>query len=71
MVFVRRTPDHGPDDDSAAVRSDKSSIGRPTERPFDIWLRRQLHVMYDDIAMEPLPAKLRLALEGGDTRSRK
>ncbi len=25
------------------------------ERPFDIWLDRQLHAMYDDIAQEPLP----------------
>jgi hypothetical protein len=25
------------------------------ERPFDVWLNRQLHAMYDDIAREPLP----------------
>jgi hypothetical protein len=25
------------------------------ERPFDVWLNRQLHAMYDDIAQEPLP----------------
>lgn len=25
------------------------------ERPFDVWLNRQLHAMYDDIAHEPLP----------------
>src|ERR1700741_5462784 len=25
------------------------------ERPFDVWLNRQLHAMYDDIASEPLP----------------
>ena len=28
------------------------------ERPFDTWLNRQLHAMYDEIAREPLPAEL-------------
>jgi len=27
-------------------------------RPFDDWLQRQLHDMYDSIAMEPLPGDL-------------
>ena len=67
MVFVRRILDHGPDDDPAVVRADEGPIGSPTERPFDVWLRRQLHALYDDIAMEPLPAKLRRALQGDDT----
>jgi hypothetical protein len=26
-----------------------------SERPFDIWLQKQLHAMYDEIASEPLP----------------
>ena len=29
-----------------------------TERPFDMWLQKQLHAMYDEIAAEPLPADL-------------
>jgi hypothetical protein len=29
-----------------------------TERPFDLWLQKQLHAMYDEIASEPLPAEL-------------
>ncbi len=29
-----------------------------TERPFDTWLQKQLHAMYDEIASEPLPADL-------------
>jgi len=29
-----------------------------TERPFDIWLQKQLHAMYDEIAGEPLPSDL-------------
>src|SRR5438046_9402295 len=28
------------------------------ERPFDIWLQKQLHAMYDEIASEPLPGDL-------------
>jgi hypothetical protein len=30
----------------------------PVERPFDIWLQKQLHAMYDEIASEPLPGDL-------------
>ncbi len=29
-----------------------------TERPFDMWLQKQLHAMYDEIASEPLPNDL-------------
>jgi hypothetical protein len=28
------------------------------ERPFDLWLQKQLHAMYDEIAKEPLPNDL-------------
>jgi hypothetical protein len=28
------------------------------ERPFDRWLQKQLHAMYDEIASEPLPNDL-------------
>ena len=48
------------------------------ERPFDIWLQKQLHAMYDEIASEPLPgdllglidsdaAKAKVKKEDGDT----
>jgi hypothetical protein len=30
----------------------------PAERPFDMWLQKQLHAMYDEIAGEPLPDDL-------------
>ena len=30
----------------------------PAERPFDMWLQKQLHAMYDEIAGEPLPSDL-------------
>lgn len=31
---------------------------RPNDRPFDMWLHKQLHAMYDEIASEPLPDDL-------------
>ena len=30
----------------------------PADRPFDTWLQKQLHAMYDEIAGEPLPSDL-------------
>ncbi|WP_421999044.1 hypothetical protein [Reyranella sp.] len=30
----------------------------PADRPFDMWLQKQLHAMYDEIAGEPLPNDL-------------
>jgi hypothetical protein len=30
----------------------------PADRPFDAWLQKQLHAMYDEIASEPLPGDL-------------
>jgi hypothetical protein len=46
----------------------------PNERPFDMWLQKQLHAMYDEIASEPLPDDLldlidRDAAESGDGES--
>jgi len=31
---------------------------RSNARPFDVWLHKQLHAMYDEIASEPLPSDL-------------
>ena len=39
-------------DDSAPARA------RSSDRPFDLWLQKQLHAMYDEIASEPLPLDL-------------
>jgi len=41
----------------ATARNDKMTTA-PTERPFDKWLHKQLHAMYDEIAREPLPDDL-------------
>lgn len=39
-------------DDAARARA------RGNDRPFDLWLQKQLHAMYDEIASEPLPSDL-------------
>ena len=37
------------------------------EQPFDKWLRKQLHAMFDDVVNEPLPENLvRLIDEDAD-----
>jgi len=46
-------PRSGRGGDSARPRAKVS-----TERPFDMWLQKQLHAMYDEIAGEPLPSDL-------------
>lgn len=49
------------DEDNKAAGG-RSPPGRPaprgSERPFDMWLQKQLHAMYDEIASEPLPDDL-------------
>lgn len=34
-----------------------------SERPFDKWLQKQLHAMYDEIANEPLPQDLLVVID--------
>jgi hypothetical protein len=36
----------------------RPGLKSPVERPFDMWLHKQLHAMYDEIASEPLPNDL-------------
>ena len=43
----------------------------PAERPFDIWLQKQLHAMYDEIASEPLPDDLLGLIERDAAKSKK
>jgi hypothetical protein len=50
----RAAPRAGPAIDTARQRAK----GSPPERPFDMWLQKQLHAMYDEIASEPLPGDL-------------
>ena len=41
------------------------------ERPFDMWLQKQLHSMYDEIAAEPLPADLLSLIDKDADKSKK
>lgn len=36
----------------------RAKLKAPGDRPFDLWLQKQLHAMYDEIASEPLPDNL-------------
>lgn len=49
------------DDKPRGGRADETARPRvktSDERPFDLWLQKQLHAMYDEIASEPLPTDL-------------
>ena len=51
--------DNKPQKDRAADVARKNTVKPPpAERPFDMWLEKQLHAMYDEIAAEPLPDDL-------------
>ncbi len=50
--------DNKPQKDRAEDSARKKKVKAPTERPFDMWLQKQLHAMYDEIAAEPLPDDL-------------
>lgn len=47
--------------DKPAAASPKAS--RPSEAAFDVWLRRGLHELFDEVAREPLPEELLKLLE--------
>lgn len=40
------------------------------EEPFDRWLRKQLHAMFDEIVNEPLPAELVQMIQRDADRAR-
>jgi hypothetical protein len=46
-----------------ARESARDKTKSATERPFDLWLQKQLHAMYDEIANEPLPEDLLKLIE--------
>ncbi len=50
------TNDDKPEDGRAGGPA--RSKPRSSDRPFDMWLHKQLHAMYDEIASEPLPDDL-------------
>jgi len=51
--------DNKPQKDRADDSARNKKVKEPAiERPFDMWLQKQLHAMYDEIAAEPLPDDL-------------
>jgi len=50
--------DNKPEKNRAAPPAREKNMKEPAERPFDMWLHKQLHAMYDEIAAEPLPDDL-------------
>lgn len=50
--------DNKPQKDRADELARNKKVKAPAERPFDMWLQKQLHSMYDEIAGEPLPDDL-------------
>lgn len=42
--------------DKPASKSDKQS--RATDTAFDVWLKRGLHELFDDVTKEPIPPEL-------------
>jgi hypothetical protein len=48
----------------------RGKVKASADRPFDKWLQKQLHAMYDEIASEPLPDDL-LGLIDRDARKGK
>ena len=54
------------DDDAARDKK----VKEPVQRPFDMWLQKQLHAMYDEIAAEPLPNDLINLIERDASKSK-
>ena len=59
--------DNTPPDDGGPKRK-RPPAGE--ERPFDVWLRKQLHAMYDEVAKEPLPDDLIKLIDNDSERLR-
>jgi hypothetical protein len=63
--------DNKPQEDRAAEAARDKKVKEPSvERPFDMWLQKQLHAMYDEIAAEPLPNDLVSLIERDANKSK-
>ena len=56
---------------AGAARPARPRAKAPAERPFDMWLQKQLHAMYDEIAGEPLPNDLLGLIDQRRSRDRR
>jgi len=57
------------DKQTASKAGDKPKS--PADRPFDMWLQKQLHAMYDEITAEPLPQDLLNLIDKDAGKSKK
>jgi hypothetical protein len=48
---------------SKKLPSSQDMAKPPVEAPFDLWLQRGLHQMFDDVAKEPIPDSLLKLIE--------
>ncbi|GBQ13620.1 NepR family anti-sigma factor [Swaminathania salitolerans] len=56
--------------DGAPEKPRPKSASPESDSPFDIWLKRGLHQLFDDVANEPIPEELlRLIEEDRDDRT--
>ncbi|RUT26049.1 hypothetical protein C0V97_08290 [Asaia sp. W19] len=56
--------------DGAPGKSRQTDQSPESDNPFDIWLKRGLHQLFDDVANEPIPEELLRLIEGDrDERS--
>jgi hypothetical protein len=62
----RRT-DGGTRPERAPSSARPAAAGKPA--PFDLWLDRGLHTLFDDIAKEPVPEALLKIIEQGRDKS--
>ena len=63
--------DNKPQKDRADDAARDKKVKEPAaERPFDMWLQKQLHAMYDEIAAEPLPNDLINLIERDASKSK-
>ena len=45
------------------IQSGSEKTGSAKAEPFDLWLKRGLHQIYDDVASEPIPEDLLRLIE--------
>ncbi|WP_336947338.1 NepR family anti-sigma factor [Asaia sp. BMEF1] len=50
-------------EDGAPEKSRQKSHSQENDSPFDIWLKRGLHQLFDDVASEPIPEELLRLIE--------
>jgi hypothetical protein len=69
-IMANEKPQKGKMNDPESAKS-KAPAKASRERPFDMWLQKQLHSMYDEIAAEPLPSDLLNLIDKDADKSKK